>query len=156
VNQIRNLTVLPDQFDWPADFDLATYWNEHILEFRARLHQGEALVRLAPAALDRLPHFMGRAVADAAAAGEPQPDGWVLARVPIESDSHAETQFLRLGAQVEVLEPDRLRQRLATTAANLAALYLGSADQPRRTSSSDTSELDSRAGSTGRLERIRR
>ncbi|MGH8773862.1 MAG: WYL domain-containing protein [Jiangellaceae bacterium] len=41
----------------------------------------------------------------------------MLARVPIESDSHAEAQFLRLGAQVEVLEPGALRQRLAATVA---------------------------------------
>jgi predicted DNA-binding transcriptional regulator YafY len=79
VNHIRELTVLDEVFDWPAGFDLAAYWREHIVEFRARLQRGEALVRLSPAALDRLPHVMGRAVADAAAAGEPQSDGWVLA-----------------------------------------------------------------------------
>jgi predicted DNA-binding transcriptional regulator YafY len=66
---------------------------------------------------------MGRAVADAAAAGKPQSDGWVLARVPIETDSHAEAQFLRLGAQVEVLEPAARRERLAATARDLLAPY---------------------------------
>jgi predicted DNA-binding transcriptional regulator YafY len=123
VSQIRELSVLPDRFEWPAGFDLVTYWTEHVVDFRARLHQGEALVRLSPAALDRLEHLMGRAVADAAAAGRPQPDGWVLARLPIESDSHAEGEFLRLGAQVEVLEPAALRDRLARTAAGLMELY---------------------------------
>ncbi|MEJ3745916.1 WYL domain-containing protein [Actinomycetes bacterium KLBMP 9797] len=123
VSQIQELTVLPDQFAWPDGFDLAAHWREHVIEFRARLHQGEALVRFAPEALDRVAHLLGRAVADAVSAGEPQPDGWVLARVPIESDSHAEGQFLRLGAQVEVLAPAALRRRLATTAAALATLY---------------------------------
>lgn len=131
VNQIRELSVLPDQFDWPEGFDLAAYWREHIVEFRTRLRRGEALVRLSPAALDRLSHLMGRAVADAAAAGEPQPDGWLLARLPIESDSHAEAEFLRLGTQVEVLEPTSLRERLTTTVAGLAKLYA-----PRRTNPS--------------------
>jgi predicted DNA-binding transcriptional regulator YafY len=128
VSQIRELSVLSDQFDWPAGFDLAAYWREHIVEFRARLYRGEALVRLSPTVLDRLPHLMGRAVADAAAAGQPQPDGWVLARVPIESDRHAEAEFLRLGAQVEVLEPASLRDRLTKTVAGLAALYAGAPD----------------------------
>ena len=123
VNQIRALTVLTDRFDWPEGFDLATYWSGHIVEFRARLHTGEALVRLSPTALQRLPHLMGRPVADAAAAGEPQPDGWLLARVPIESEAHATTEFLRLGDQVEVLEPRTLRDRLAAIVAGLAALY---------------------------------
>jgi predicted DNA-binding transcriptional regulator YafY len=129
VSQIRDLSVLPDRFDWPANFDLVAYWTKHITEFRARLHRGEALVRLSPAALDRLPHLMGRAVAEAAAAGEWQPDGWVLARVPIESDSHAEGELLRLGADVEVLEPASLRERMARTVAGLAAHYAGA---PRR------------------------
>jgi predicted DNA-binding transcriptional regulator YafY len=123
VNQIRQLSVLPERFDWPSGFDLAGYWSEHVVEFRTRLLRGEALVRLSPEALDRLAHLMGRAVADAAAAGEPQADGWILARVPIESDRHAEREFLRLGASVEVLEPTSLRRRLAATAAGLAALY---------------------------------
>ncbi len=128
VSHIRELTVSDEVFDWPAGFDLAAYWREHIVEFRARLHRGEALVRLSPEALDRLPHLMGRAVADAAAAGESQSDGWVLARVPIETDSHAEAQFLRLGALVEVLEPAALRKRLAATARDLVALYAGGPD----------------------------
>jgi predicted DNA-binding transcriptional regulator YafY len=131
ISQIRELSVLPDRFDWPEGFDLAAYWHEHITEFRARLHRGEALVRLSPAALDRLPHLMGRAVADAAAAGEPQPDGWLLARVPIESDGHAEAEFLRLGAQVEVLEPTSLRERLASTVAGLSAMYAATPDRSR-------------------------
>ncbi|GIG88219.1 helix-turn-helix transcriptional regulator [Plantactinospora endophytica] len=123
VNHIRHLSVLAEGFDRPAEFDLAAYWRAHVLEFRARLHQGEALARFAPGVLDQVSHLLGNAVAAAVADGEPQPDGWILARVPIESDSHAERQFLRLGAEVEVLAPESLRQRLAATVAGLAALY---------------------------------
>jgi predicted DNA-binding transcriptional regulator YafY len=123
VNQIQELTVRPTRFDWPEGFDLAAYWRGHVVEFRSRLHQGEALVRLSPEALERLPYLMGRAVADAAAAGERLPDGWVLARVPIETERHAEREFLRLGAQVEVLQPASLRERLTSTVADLARLY---------------------------------
>ncbi|HEX6870234.1 MAG TPA: transcriptional regulator [Micromonosporaceae bacterium] len=123
VNHIRELSVLPDTFDWPGDFNLARFWRQHVPDFRSRLQQGEALVRLAPQVLDQIAHLLGQAVAGAVAAGEPQPDGWVLARVPTESHRHAETEFLRLGAQVEVLEPLALRQRIAATVASLAALY---------------------------------
>jgi predicted DNA-binding transcriptional regulator YafY len=130
VNQIRELTVLPETFDWPSGFDLAAYWRAHIAEFRTRLHKGEALVRLSPDALELLPHLMGRAVADAAAAGEPQDDGWVLARVPIETEAHAEREFLRLGAGAEVLEPASLRARLAATVSTLGARYASPATPP--------------------------
>jgi predicted DNA-binding transcriptional regulator YafY len=123
VSQIRALTTLPESFGWPAGFDLVAYWRDQVTQFRSRLRQGEALVRLSPAAMERLAHLMGQQVADAAAGGDPQPDGWVLARLPIESDSHAEAEFLRLGAGIEVLEPSRLRDRLAATAEELAAVY---------------------------------
>jgi predicted DNA-binding transcriptional regulator YafY len=123
VKQILELSVLAETFDWPAGFDLSAYWQKHVADFRARLHEGQALVRLSPQAMQGLSHLMGRAVAEAAAVGDRQPDGWTLARVPIESDSHAEGEFLRLGAHVEVLEPASLRERLAATATGLAALY---------------------------------
>jgi predicted DNA-binding transcriptional regulator YafY len=132
VNQIRELTVLPEVVEWPADFDLAAYWTDHIAEFRAQLYRGEALVRLSPTGLEKLAHHLGRTVADAAAAGEEQPDGWVLARLPIESETHAETEFLRLGEHIEVVEPTSLRERIAGTVARLAAVYQSS---PLRTSS---------------------
>ncbi|MGH9212398.1 MAG: helix-turn-helix transcriptional regulator [Acidimicrobiales bacterium] len=123
VSQIHELVMLDEEFAWPEVFDLATHWREQVIEFRSRLHQGDALVRLHPDAIERLPHLMGRAVAEAAAAGEAQPDGWIVARVPIETEGHAEAQFLRLGAQVEVLEPASLRERLAGTVAQLTSLY---------------------------------
>ncbi len=123
VSQIRELSVLPQTFPWPAGFDLEAHWRTHIADFRSRMHRGEAVIRLAPQAVERLPHLLGRAVAEAAAAGEPQPDGWLLARVPIESDSHAEMQFLRLGDQVEILAPASLRARVTATVSTLAAMY---------------------------------
>lgn len=123
VNQIRALTVLPDGFDRPVGFDLGAHWRDHVAGFRTRLHTGEALVRLSPATLPRLDHLMGSAVARAAAAGVTQPDGWVLARVPIESHAHAAGEFLRLGAGVEVLEPAALRDLIAGTVAELATIY---------------------------------
>jgi predicted DNA-binding transcriptional regulator YafY len=43
--------------------------------------------------------------------------------VPIESLEHAKGQFLRFGAEVEVLEPARLRDRIAATVHALAQRY---------------------------------
>jgi predicted DNA-binding transcriptional regulator YafY/CTP:molybdopterin cytidylyltransferase MocA len=123
VNQILDLEVLDESVTRPGDFDLAGYWREHVSDFRAQLYQGEALVRLSPVAMARAAHQLGPAVAAAAAAGTREADGWVRARLPIETIGHAETEFLKLGAEVEVLEPAELRERLAETAARLSALY---------------------------------
>ncbi|WP_406044813.1 WYL domain-containing protein [Micromonospora sp. NBC_00898] len=125
VNQILELTALDEPFDRPAEFDLPAWWRAHVVEFRARLHRDEAIIRLSAQGRDRLREVGSDAVVAAvdASAGPPDEVGWVRAVVPIESLTHAHGDFLRLGAEVEVLSPAELRDRLADTAAALAALY---------------------------------
>ena len=53
------------------------------------------------------------------------PHGWITARVPIESVGQALGDFLRLGADIEVLDPADLRDQIARAARDLAALYDG-------------------------------
>jgi predicted DNA-binding transcriptional regulator YafY len=123
VNQIRSLTITGETFERPVGFDLPAHWQAHVREFRARLQQGEALVRLSPVAMERLPEMMSQAVVAAARRGHPDAYGWQCARLPIESLTNAETTFLQLGAEIEVLEPAELRDRLKRTAAGLSELY---------------------------------
>ncbi|MEV1333769.1 WYL domain-containing protein [Micromonospora costi] len=128
VNQILALTPLDEEFDRPADFDLPGWWRAHVHEFRARLHRDEATVRLSPAGRDRLREIANDVVVAAvdASAGPPDGDGWVTAVLPIESLTHAHGDLLRLGAEVEVLAPAALRDRLTKTAKSLARLYTSS------------------------------
>ena len=123
VNQIQALELRDETFDWPAGFDLARYWRGQVQEFRSRLHAADAVIRIAPSALQQAARLLSRPAADAIASGTTDPDGWLRATVPIESEQHACQQFLSLGADLEVLEPPSLRARLAETAAGLAALY---------------------------------
>lgn len=124
VNQILSLEPLDERFAREPDFDLGTFWRTHLTDFRSRLIQGEALVRLSPTGVERIPHLMNQQVVDAVAAGTADPDGWVRATVPIESLVNAQTEFLKLGSEVEVLEPAELRERLARTVSELAEMYL--------------------------------
>ena len=58
------------------------------------------------------------------AANKPcKPEGWLRARVPIESIESAKRQFLRLGAEVKVVEPQALRAEIAEEARKVAAHY---------------------------------
>jgi predicted DNA-binding transcriptional regulator YafY len=131
VNQILELTPLEDddaRFERPADFDLGSYWAQQVAEFRTRLVQGDALIRLSPTGRARLTEVMGADVinaVDATAEDDCTREGWVKATVPIESLTHAEGAFLQLGAGVEVLAPEALRARIAETAAGLARIYGG-------------------------------
>jgi len=128
VSRILALEVLTERFERPAAFDLVAYWDTWTESFLERRYQGEVAVRLSPGGLALLLHLTGamtaaRVTASIEALGPPAPDGWVHATIPVESLRHAEVELLRLGADVEVLEPPELRARLAATAAAMAALY---------------------------------
>ncbi|MCX5359614.1 YafY family transcriptional regulator [Streptomyces sp. NBC_00124] len=112
VDQILQLAVVEGEFTRPDDFDLAAYWAAYQRDFHERLYRGEAVVRLAPGVT------LARAV-DVRADEE----GGTLATVPIESVEHAVGEFLRMGTDIEVLQPSELRERLARTAAELAEMY---------------------------------
>ncbi|MEU7990686.1 YafY family protein [Streptosporangium canum] len=125
VSQILELRVLPQSFERPGDFDLAAHWNGALEEFEARLHRGEAVIRLSPDGMERLPD-MGRPAllrAAEATAEPPGPDGWTQVTVPIESHRHALSEFLRFGLDLEVVAPAELRDLMAETTGSLARRY---------------------------------
>ena len=125
VSQVLSLTDLGEQFDRLSGFDLPAYWSAQVTRFRLELTQGEATVRLSPAGRERLADLMSSAVVGAVDATASAPDeiGWVTATVPIESLQHAQSSFLSLGAEVEVMTPEALRTRIADAARSLAQLY---------------------------------
>ena len=127
VSQILCLADSGQRFERFAGFDLPAYWASSVTDFRLRLQQGEATIRLSPAGRQRMRELMSSAVIDAAdqTAGDADERGWVTAVVPIESADHALAEFLRLGADVEVLIPAGLRRRMQQTVRSLAELYQG-------------------------------
>ncbi|WP_062644035.1 helix-turn-helix transcriptional regulator [Streptomyces maremycinicus] len=116
VDQILRLTACDEVFTRPDGFDLAAHWTAYQQGFHERLYRDrvEAVVRLAPGVT------LARAVRLDGPAGA---DGWTVARIPIESVEHAHAEFLRLGADIEVLGPPELRERIARTVTELAAVY---------------------------------
>ncbi|WP_460518556.1 helix-turn-helix transcriptional regulator [Flindersiella endophytica] len=130
--RVQAIDVLAESFTRPDDFDLAAYWSNWNEEYGERLYRERAVVRLSPFAYDLLAFYQGGFVARAAreSASEPDEEGWVTAALPIESIRHATHEFLRLGTQVEVLEPVELRTRIAEEAAAVVERYAGTG-QPR-------------------------
>ena len=124
VSQVLNLTPLDERFERLAGFDLPGYWAAHIIRFRAGLRQGEAVIRLSPDGRERASYLLSPEVSAAIdATARPDEGGWVTAVVPIESLPHAQSSFLSLGAEVEILAPENLRAAMARAAAGLARLY---------------------------------
>ncbi|WP_199815641.1 YafY family protein [Streptomyces griseus] len=122
----RFLAVEPtgDDFDRPAGFDLAAYWEAGSRRLEAALYQDTAHLRVSPRAQRLLPMQFGAAGARALdGAGPPDDEGWVHVELPVESPSVAVGDLLRLGPEAEVLAPAELRRALTEAVAALAARY---------------------------------
>src|SRR5215469_3614851 len=124
VDQIAEAAPTGEVFERAPDFELAGYWREYLADFQQRLHTGHAVIRVSAAGAERMRRLLSAAVTAAVEeSGPPGADGWITARVPIESERNALTDFLRLGADLEILEPAPLRAKAAQSARALAALY---------------------------------
>ncbi|MFI5865218.1 helix-turn-helix transcriptional regulator [Streptomyces sp. NPDC051546] len=122
VDQILAVHETDEECALPDGFELAAHWRRTQAEFHERLHPEEAEVRVSARAATRLTGVQARALA---ATGTPDPElpGWTRAVLPIESQEHAEAQFLELGTEAEVLAPPALRRRIGAAAAATAARY---------------------------------
>lgn len=125
VGHIEHLQVLKLPVQRPAGFVLAAHWPEAVAAFEARLMAGRARVRLSPQGLAILRAVQPAAAAWAQRTQTPAPGvagrrGWVEAELPIEPDTTAARQLMRLGSEVEVLAPASLRAELARECAAVA------------------------------------
>ncbi|WP_203593552.1 WYL domain-containing protein [Streptomyces sp. SID9124] len=127
IDRFTAVTVSGTPFVRDEGFDLPAFWEERSAAFARSLLRTEVTLRLSEAAVRRLPHTVDRAAAREAldAAGPPDEDGWTTVTLAVESPDVAYGQLLGLGAELEVLEPPALRERFATAAARLHALYGG-------------------------------
>ncbi|MGK5553325.1 helix-turn-helix transcriptional regulator [Actinomadura kijaniata] len=112
-------------FDRDEGFDLPGYWREQAESFLRSMLRERITVRLSPAGMRALRHVVQPYAARyaAEAVGEPDADGWVTTTLPVESPVVALHELLRLGADVEVVEPAGLREEFASVARRIAALY---------------------------------
>ncbi|WP_127500988.1 helix-turn-helix transcriptional regulator [Actinoplanes solisilvae] len=122
VDRIVSVTVDDALFVRDDGFDLPGFWAERAVEFVQQMLRETIDIRLSPAGV-RLLRFVVEAVAVPGEFGEPDADGWVHARLPVESFDVAYTYMLRLGPEVEVLAPPALRERMAGAALRMGELY---------------------------------
>ena len=122
VARITEAVVLDDTFERPSGFDLAEWWAASAAEFDRTLRPLPARLRLSRTGMRWLADALGVAAAQeaAAAAGEPDAEGWRVVDVGVESVEVAASQLLALGDHVEVLAPTALRRALRDTALALA------------------------------------
>jgi predicted DNA-binding transcriptional regulator YafY len=124
VDQILAATECGCGFTAEPGFELAGYWHSYLAEFHRQLYSGHAVIRLSAGGVRRMRYLLSAAAVTAVeTAGASDADGWVRARVPIESAGQAIADFLRLGTDIEILEPAELREQAARTIRAMAAIY---------------------------------
>jgi predicted DNA-binding transcriptional regulator YafY len=125
VGRILDMTPLPYRFERPEDFDLAEYWERSTAEYAKSLPSFVATLKVRGDAIERLEGLVGRASARSAVAqaAGPDGDGWLTLEIRMEDVWHAEPQILQLGADVQVVGPAELRERVAAAAREMAAMY---------------------------------
>ena len=110
VSRVASLRPLEARFERPDGFDLRGFWIEWSRDFERRLARVEVTVRVHDDVRRWLP-------------GEPAIDEDGRAVLAFSHLGDAYRELLRFGSQVEVLEPAELRERIARTGRDVAALY---------------------------------
>lgn len=123
-NRISAAEVQDTPFTRPPEFDLSDYWQQWSAEFQSTVYKGEARIRVSPKAMRGI-FTAGPVVAAKVRGTEPGPDGWREVVVPIETHEIAQSDFLRYGPEIEVLEPAELRESIARAAEEMVTRYRG-------------------------------
>jgi predicted DNA-binding transcriptional regulator YafY len=124
VSNFIDLAVAEESFERRKDFDLTRFWVTSSRAFETSVYHSNATLRVTTRGLAKL-EILGSRVAQAAVetATPADVDGRVSVTIPIESVERAASSLIALGADVEVVEPSELRERLVTTVQELARLY---------------------------------
>ena len=124
VSRIRSPEIVAERANRPKDFDLAAYWETSTNRFREHLPRYEATFLVTQHALPWCSYRPWRVL-------EQSPDGNGF-RVLLRFDAPEEArQFaLGLGADLEVLAPQELRDYVIATANAVAAAYAGGPKVP--------------------------
>jgi predicted DNA-binding transcriptional regulator YafY len=116
-----------DEFERPADFDLAEYWREWSEQFERRMYPRVAVVRLSPRARALVPFYLGSvgagALRRAELDGEPDADGWLRVGLPVEPGEPALGELLRFGPELQVIDPPELREQIAEAIRRMGSSY---------------------------------
>jgi predicted DNA-binding transcriptional regulator YafY len=120
ISRLLGAEVLEERFDRPADFDLAAYWEQSMGEFKQRLPQYPATVRLDESVLARLSKERYVKVIESKPS---ERQGWLTAEVEFQTLSSACEIILSYGSRIQAFEPDELREKVMTEVKAMNELY---------------------------------
>jgi predicted DNA-binding transcriptional regulator YafY len=121
VSRIQDARMTDQPCVRPPTFDLAAYWEQATADFVANLPSYSATLRVAPAMLQWI-HSMWK-YARIVHQEPPDEQGWIRLDVQFEVEQEACQYVLGFGPQIEVLEPQELREKVIHLARSVVELY---------------------------------
>jgi predicted DNA-binding transcriptional regulator YafY len=115
VSRIAEAKLLEEACERPANFDLAAAWKASTREFQEGRSTYDATLRLQPRAAEWIKIWQMATVLNTEGA-------WVTIRVRFHHEEEALFVALGLGRRVQVLSPQRLRERVQAEILAMAAL----------------------------------
>jgi predicted DNA-binding transcriptional regulator YafY len=123
VSRMREAAAADEAAAIPADFLLAEYWERSVTEFRAKLPHYEAEFLVRPEVMRWVKYRGWRLL-------EEKPEGTgVAVRLRFDVEEEAIQFALSFGADLKVVSPPALRERVLASARGIAAVYCNSGGQ---------------------------
>ena len=121
VSRVRDAKLTDEPSARPKEFDLAAYWEQSTIRFKANLPRYRMMARVRSEIIPRMP-YAGR-FARIEEADAPDEDGWAKVSMSFDIEEMACEYALSFGAQMEVLEPPSLREKVIKMAESVIAFY---------------------------------
>jgi len=121
VSRVMDAVITEEACVRPKGFDLADYWEQSTVSFKANLPRYQATVRVHPEVFPRM-SLAGR-FARIEHVAEPDADGWSKVSMRFDVEEMACEYALGFGSNLEVLEPETLRQKVVSAAESVIAFY---------------------------------
>jgi len=122
ISRIQQAGLGAEGFEYPATFDLASFWKSWCDEFESSRPQIPVTLRVSPALAQILSENRPETLMSPP---KIEPDGWQTITLTFESIESARTRILGYGGAAEVLEPLALRRSVQDFARQTLARYTG-------------------------------
>ncbi|OMF22064.1 transcriptional regulator [Paenibacillus sp. FSL H8-0548] len=120
IARLLGAVMLEERIQRPTDFDLASYWEESMGDFRQRLPKYPATVLVTEASLTKLSKERYVKVLESSPSEEPN---WITAKVEFQTLASACEIILSCGSRIAAIEPAELREKVKDEAKAMNALY---------------------------------
>ncbi len=123
VSRIEAAQITQTHFTRPQDFDLEEFWIGWVTDYKASLPKYPVTLCIGPDLAPALPYFLGNDVRALVEQAQPDSKGWRIIDYTFERIEEAQTYVLGMGASVDVIAPEELRNSVLKIATDIVVHY---------------------------------